>query len=150
VGEGVVAALVADGPLDGARVLLPRAAEGREVIPEELQRRGATVDVVVAYRNARPDEAQAPAAAPVVDRVRAGDIQVVTFASPSAVHAFVAACGGAEAARAVLRPATVAVIGPTTREAALGHGLTVAVMPGEHTIPALVEALCARFAKGAE
>jgi len=150
VGEGVVAALAAAGPLGGLRVLLPRAAAGRDVIPDELRRRGATVDAVVAYRNARPDEAQAAAAAPVLERLRAGEIHAVLFASPSAVHAFVAAAGGAAAAAAVLRSATVAAIGPTTRDAARGHGLEVAVMPREHTIPALVDALCAHYAKGAE
>jgi uroporphyrinogen III methyltransferase / synthase len=149
VGEGVVAALAATGPLDGVRVLLPRAAAGRDVIPDELRRRGAIVDVVVAYRNARPDEARPEAAAPVLDRLRAGAIHAVIFASPSAVHAFVAAAGGDPPAAAVLRAAVVAAIGPTTRDAARGHGLEVAVMPGEHTIPALVDALCAFFRKGA-
>jgi uroporphyrinogen III methyltransferase/synthase len=148
VGEGVVAALAAAGPLAGARVLLPRAAEAREVIPDELARRGATVDVVVAYRNARPDEAEPGAAGPVLARLRAGEIHVVTFASASAVHGFVAACGGDDAAGAALRRAAVAVIGPKTRDAAAGHGLTVAVMPREYTIPALIEALCTHL-KGA-
>jgi len=149
VGEGVVAALAASGPLDGVRVLLPRAAAGRDVIPEELRRRGATVDAVVAYRNARPEEARPDAAAPVLARLRAGEIHAVTFASPSAVHAFVAAAGGDAAAAALLRAATVAAIGPTTRDAARGHGLEVAVMPREHTIPALVDALCAYRTHGA-
>jgi uroporphyrinogen III methyltransferase/synthase len=143
VGEGVVASLAATGPLDGVRVLLPRAAAGRDVIPDELRRRGAAVDAVVAYRNARPEEAQPAAAAPVLDRLRAGEIHAVVFASPSAVHAFVAAAGGDAAAAAALRAATIAAIGPTTRDAARGHGLEVAVMPGAHTSPALVDALCA-------
>jgi uroporphyrinogen III methyltransferase / synthase len=148
VGEGVVAALAAAGPLDGLRVLLPRAAAGRDVIPGELRRRGATVDAVVAYRTARPDEAGAAAAAPVLDRLRAGEIHVVLFASPSAVHAFVAAAGSDAAAGAALRSVAVCAIGPATRDAARGHGLEVAVMPGEHTIPALVDALCAHLTHG--
>jgi uroporphyrinogen III methyltransferase/synthase len=148
VGEGVVAALAGAGPLAGVRVLLPRAAAAREVIPEELARLGATVDVVVAYRNARPEEARPGADGGVLDRVRHGEIQVVTFASASAVHAFVAACGGDESARATLLAATVAVVGPKTRDAAMAHGLTVAVMPAEYTIPALIDALCTHVSHG--
>ena len=34
----------------GKRVLIPRAAEAREVLPDTLRRWGAFVDVVVAYR----------------------------------------------------------------------------------------------------
>ena len=150
VGEGVVEALAAVGPVAGVRVLLPRAAEAREVIPDELVRRGATVDVVVAYRNARAHEARPGAAEAdaVIARLRAGEIHVVTFASASAVHAFVAACGGDAATRATLAAATVAVIGPKTRDAAVDHGLGVAVMPSEYTIPALVEALCTHVTHG--
>jgi uroporphyrinogen III methyltransferase / synthase len=146
-GEGVVSALAAAGTLAGVRVLLPRAAEARELIPDELARRGAAVEVVVAYRNARPEEARPGVAAAMLGRLRAGEIHVVTFASASAVHGFVAMCGGDQAAQAALQAATVAVIGPQTRDAARGHGLAVAVMPTRYTIPALIEALCS-YVKG--
>jgi uroporphyrinogen III methyltransferase/synthase len=145
VGEGVVAALAAAGPLTGLRVLLPRAEEAREVVPEELRRRGAQVDVVVAYRNVRPAAAETEA---VLDRLRRGEISVVTFASASAVHGFVAACGGDAAAAAAVAGAVVAVIGPKTRDAARDHGLPVAVMPSEYTIPALIDAIVAHLQGG--
>jgi uroporphyrinogen-III synthase len=137
VGEGVVAAFAEAGPLAGQRVLLPRAAAARDLIPEELRRRGAQVDAVVAYRNLRPEVDPAP----VLAELRRGTIDVVTFASPSAVHGFVALCGGPAEAAVMLARARVAVIGPKTRQAALEHGLTVHVMPAEYSVPALVAAL---------
>ncbi len=39
----------------GIRVLLPRAAEAREILPRELEKMGAVVDVVEAYRTVKPD-----------------------------------------------------------------------------------------------
>jgi uroporphyrinogen-III synthase len=42
--------------VDGKRVLLARAALARDVIPDALRARGATVDVVEAYRTVIPAE----------------------------------------------------------------------------------------------
>ena len=50
----------------GKRILLPRAAVARDVLPAELRRRGAQVDVVEAYRTVIPPEAAAE---------RAGDLR---------------------------------------------------------------------------
>ncbi|HEV2135272.1 MAG TPA: uroporphyrinogen-III synthase [Terracidiphilus sp.] len=55
VAESLVQALAAEAA--GKRVLLARAAVARDVIPEEMRKAGATVDVVDAYRNVLPDEA---------------------------------------------------------------------------------------------
>ncbi|MBI2684937.1 MAG: uroporphyrinogen-III C-methyltransferase [Acidobacteria bacterium] len=60
--EGVVEALKPE-PMEGARVLFPRAAAGREVIPEELAKRGARVDVLIVYKTGIPQEAAARLAA---------------------------------------------------------------------------------------
>lgn len=56
VAEGLIEAFT-DQPLEGKRVLLPRAAVARDVLPSELSRRGARVDVVEAYRTGTPAEA---------------------------------------------------------------------------------------------
>lgn len=70
----------------GSRILLARATIARDVIPEELTRRGAQVDVVDAYRTVIPEGA--------VDRVREifSDASrlpdAVTFASSSTVKNF--------------------------------------------------------------
>ena len=60
IAEGVLEAL-ADFPLAGKRVLIPRAAVARDVIPVELTRRGARVDVVEAYRTVMPADSVAKA-----------------------------------------------------------------------------------------
>src|SRR4029077_2787516 len=61
VAEGLVAALAAHD-VAGKRVLLPRAAVARDLVPVELARRGAQVDVVEAYRTIGPDHAAGAAA----------------------------------------------------------------------------------------
>jgi len=113
---------------DRRRVLIVRAEEAREVLPEGLRARGWDVAVVPAYRTV--------AAAVDGDRraaVAAAD--AVTFTSSSTVTRFVEAFG----ADAV--PPVVACIGPITAATARGHGIAVTVEADEHTIPGLVAAL---------
>ena len=123
----------------GARVLLARAAEARKVLPEELTRRGAQVDVVPAYRTIR----SAPEAEPVRAMLRDGNIHAVTFTSSSTVTHFLELVG--EEARDLLRGIVVASIGPITAETAARHGIVSDVVPEKYTIPALAEALVRHF-----
>lgn len=126
VAESLLEALP-DGP---GRVLLSRAEEARDVLPEGLRARGWDVDVVAAYRTVP---------APVDDAARAlvAGADTITFASSSTVTHFVAAFGAGAA------PATVACIGPITAATAREAGLTVSVEASEHTIDGLVAALVA-------
>jgi uroporphyrinogen-III synthase len=129
-GAAVAAAMEAVAPLTGARVLWPRAESARDVLPRDLEAAGALLDAPVAYRTVLlPD-----AAATLAGYVQAGAVDVLTFTSPSAVHAFCLADA------AVLR-AVVAVIGSTTAAAARQKRLPVHVEPEQHTIAALVAAL---------
>ncbi len=132
--------LAAFGPEDvaGKRVLLPRAADGEPSLVAGLRERGAAVDEVVLYAS-RPPEAADPEA---MRLIRAGQIDIATFASSSSVRNLAALLG--EDFRR-LSEATIACIGPVTARTAREHGLEVAVEPAEHTIAALVEALAARF-----
>ncbi|MEK6607323.1 MAG: uroporphyrinogen-III C-methyltransferase, partial [Myxococcota bacterium] len=131
--EGLFEALRPLG-VAGKRFLLPRAEKAREVLEDALRAAGATVDVVTAYRTspAAPDGAAAA-------RLREGTIDVVAFASASAVESF-AAMGLAPGR------ARVAAIGPLTREACERAGLEVAIEPARATIPALVDAIETYFA----
>lgn len=120
-------------PVDGLRVLLPRAARGREELAIELARRGASVDEVIVYDTL-------PASVDPRDLVELErGVDVATFTSPSTVENFFALLGGRAAA--VLGGASVACIGPVTAAAARAMGLTVHLEPAEHSIPGLVAAL---------
>jgi uroporphyrinogen III methyltransferase/synthase len=144
--EGLLAALGADA-VRGRRILLPRAAGARAILPEQLRARGATVDEVEAYRAVPPPDADV---APLRAALAAGEVDAITFTSSSTVTNF-AAMLGAEAmiplARAS-RPA-VACIGPVTAETARRLGLRVDVVPAEYTGAALAEALGAHLTHGA-
>jgi uroporphyrinogen III methyltransferase/synthase len=137
--EGILDALGREG-IGGKRILLARAERAREILPEELRRRGALVDVAAVYRTV-----PCPPAAEAVAALRAGlgARCVVTFTSASTVSHFLEHLP--EEALEGLRAATLASIGPITTEALESHGLRAALQPSQFTIPALVEAIRAFF-----
>jgi uroporphyrinogen III methyltransferase/synthase len=111
------------------RVLIPRAAEARDVLPDGLRERGAHVDVVALY-----DTVGEPLEAPVAEALREADY--VTFTSSSTVTRFLDATGGA-----VPNGARIVSIGPVTSATAREHGLEVHAEAERHDIDGLVEAL---------
>jgi uroporphyrinogen III methyltransferase/synthase len=142
--EGVVRALTENVPVRGLKVLLPRADIGREVIAEELRGHGADVVEVVAYRTVAV-EAEREGEPDIYRMLLERRIDVVTFTSASAVRNFVRVLG-AEPAADLLRATVVATIGPITAEAATQAGIATTIMPAQHTIPALVDAIVTYFA----
>ena len=120
-------------PLAGKVVLLPRAAVARDLVPAELARRGAHVDVVEAYRTVVPDEA-ARQAREVFDVAPKPD--GITFTSSSTVENFVAAAGAE-----TLAGVRVVSIGPVTTRTARGLGIEVAAEARVFTVDGLVEAV---------
>lgn len=124
----------------GDRVLLPRAAETRDVLVRELDALGAVVTEVPAYRTRAATEA-APG---LREALAAGRVDVVTFTSSSTVRSFCALFGAAELPRLVAG-VTIACIGPITRAAAQGRGLTPQIVPEDYTIPGLARAIVAHF-----
>lgn len=137
--ESLAQEIAAEG-ISGKRVLVVRAQEGRDVLPEELRRLGAEVELVPAYRTLRP----AIDLGPVRERSVAGRLDAVVFASPSAVKAFAAALAPGEAPR-LLERTCVAAIGPVTAEAVRALGLHVDLTPDASTGSALAEALVRRL-----
>lgn len=131
VGEGVLEGLCVRGVGPGTRVLLPRALEAREVLPDGLRERGARVDVVPVY-----ETVTGPGDAAVLERLRTGEVDAVTFTSPSTVKGFLRLAEGID-----LDALVVAVIGPVAARAAHAAGLKVDVEPAGYTAPALVSAL---------
>jgi uroporphyrinogen III methyltransferase / synthase len=129
VAEELVAALD-KLQLQGKPVLVARAAEAREVLPDALRKKGAEVDVVTLYETVAeetdPDALE-----------RARDADFITFTSSSTVRNFVEAAGK----NGVPDAARVVSIGPVTSEAVREAGLTVDVEAERHDIDGLVEAL---------
>ncbi len=138
--ESVVAAF-GDLDLRGARVLLPRAAEARPVLPLELGRMGARVDEVAAYRTV-PDE---NGRAALLEALENGGIDMVTFTSSSTVRNFKALLP-AHRVQALMAGVTVASIGPITSQTAAELGLRVDLTAETYTIDGLVEAILAHCA----
>jgi uroporphyrinogen III methyltransferase / synthase len=130
VAESLVEAFAAHD-LAGKRVLLPRAAVARDLVPAELTRRGALVDVVEAYRTVIPEDAAARVAS-----VFAHKPDCITFTSSSTVQNFVARAGAA-----ALEGVKVATIGPITSQAARSLGISVSIEAHPFTIDGLVSAL---------
>ncbi len=129
----------------GEAVLLPRAAETRDVLVRELARLGVEVVEVPAYRT----RAVADAAARIRTALEAGEVDVVTFTSSSTVRNF-AALFADEERRRLLSTVTIASIGPITAATAAAFGLATRIMPGEYTIPALTRAIADHFSTARE
>jgi uroporphyrinogen III methyltransferase/synthase len=124
------------------RVLLPRAAQTRDVLVTGLRRLGAEVTEVPAYATRRAETGTAR----LREALAAGTIDAVTFTSSSTARNF-AELFTEDERRSWLRRVTVACIGPITAATAAEYGLTTDVMPGEYTIPALARALADHFAR---
>ena len=140
--EHVAEAVVEESGEDweGKKVLFPRAAEGRDVIPAGLRKLGAEVDVIPVYRNVLPETS----AEEFRKVLGVTGVDAITFTSGSTVKNFVALFPQGEAA-GVLEGTAVACIGPITSAAAREGGLKVDIEPEQYTIPALTEALERHF-----
>jgi uroporphyrinogen III methyltransferase/synthase len=126
--------------LKGKRLLIPRAKLARDVLPQELRKTGASVDVAEVYQTVRP----AGNAEKVKRLLRNKSISAITFTSSSTVSNFVDLVGINEV-RDLMGGVAIASIGPITAERARTLGIKTTVMPEEFTIPALVEALAEYF-----
>lgn len=138
--EGLIEAMKAAG-VKGQRVLIPRAAVAREMLPEQLRALGADVHVVTAYRTVLP-EVEADR---VKDLLKKQALHVLTFASSSTVRNFSGLFDSREEMRRLTGSVIVACIGPITAKTAAEEGLPVTITAAENTIPALVEAIVQYF-----
>jgi uroporphyrinogen III methyltransferase / synthase len=144
VAEGVLEGMKKED-LRGKRILLPRAAKARDLLPNVLTERGAKVTVVEAYRTERPEADFAG----ISEKLHQGEVDVAAFTSSSTVHHFLA--GIDQQGRDALGKGTiVACIGPVTAASAREYGLAVQIQPEEYTIPSLVTAICDYFQEGKE
>lgn len=139
--EGLVEAFARLGVGPRWRIVIPRAEKAREILPESLRAAGAQVDVVAVYRTM-----PAVPAPSVIDALRAGDVDAITFTSPSTVRHFFAWAGGSGLAPAdVMSRAVAASIGPVTSVALEALGYRERVEAAEFSAAGLVDAIRRRF-----
>jgi uroporphyrinogen-III synthase len=152
----------------GKHVLLVRAKVARDVIPRELRKAGAHVDVVEAYETVVPQSSRTRLRAALKNQKQRP--HVITFTSSSTVRNFVALLGGARAAartlqavhgrvsrarsianataifgRSTLTGILTASIGPVTSSTLRELGLGVDIEAKKYTIPGLVDAIIAHM-----
>jgi uroporphyrinogen-III synthase len=123
----------------GKRVLLVRAKIARDVIPNELRKAGAEVDVVEAYETVVPESSRKRLRSLLANPRRRP--QVVTFTSSSTVKNFIELLGSRGRRAADLDGILMASIGPVTSATLREFGLSANIAAKEFTIPGLVEAL---------
>jgi len=150
VAESVVRSL--HDQVKGKRILLARAKVARDVIPRELRKLGARVDVAEAYETVVPLASRARLRAVLLDSKRRPD--VIAFTSSSTAKNFRTLLSSGKAARGRGRPphtdwfegVRFASIGPITSATLRELGMTPHIEAKEYTIPGLIEAIRQAFA----
>jgi hydroxymethylbilane synthase len=120
----------------GARVLYPRSATGRDVLPNDLRAAGFDVLAIDAYRTLPEPNVDRR----VLDRVRRGEVDLITFASPSSVRQVIALFGTDCVG---LNAIPVVCAGPVTAQAAREAGLLVTAVSASPDAAAMSEAIAA-------
>jgi uroporphyrinogen-III synthase len=144
IAESVVASL--HNLVAGKRILLARAKVARDVIPTELRKLGAEVDVVEAYETVIPGSSRRRLRAALNDPEQRPD--VITFTSSSTVRNFMDLLTRQDSragVRASIGKIKLASIGPVTSSTLREFGLRVDIEATEFSIPGLIGALVARF-----
>ena len=143
VAESVVRSL--KNKVKGKRVLLVRAKIARDVIPQELRKAGAHVEVVEAYETVVPQSSRRRLHSALKNPKKRP--HVVTFTSSSTVKNFVELLGAYAKRRPALAGIRTASIGPVTSATLKELGLPVDIAAKEFTIPGLIAAIVKSAAK---
>lgn len=120
-------------PADGARILLPQADVAPPDLAEALTQRGARVTTVTAYHTV-----VGTGGADIPALLAKGEIDAITFASPSAVSNFMWRLVEEGGSTQALGRTTIACIGPTTLKKAVECGLSKPIVPSQSTLEQLV------------
>lgn len=133
IAEGILQSFAAVD-LKGKKILIPRAAKARDILPEGLNKLGASVDVVTTYQTVNSGKKKEEFAALINDN----KVHVITFTSSSTVTNFVEIMG-----RDFTLPAhiDVACIGPVTAATAKKAGFKIDIQQEEYTMEGLVQSL---------
>ncbi len=136
--EGILEAMEQVG-LQGTRILIPRAKVARDILPDQLTKIGASVQVVHVYQAVKPEVEFDP----IRERLKNKDIHYLTFTSSATVKNFCGYFSNREDLRELTAHMTIACIGPITAQTVQDEGLSVDVIASENTVPALVDAIVA-------
>lgn len=139
--NGVALANELGSKLQGLKVLLPRSDRANPDLPAALQRYGAQVTEVIAYRTLQAgevDQAQ-------LKRIAGSQGDAILFFSPSAVQHFVELVG-AEQLRGIQDKLAITAVGPITAKALREEGVVRAVVAADTTVASVTEALEKHFA----
>lgn len=117
----------------GDKILLFRAQEARDVLPERLRSAGRDPHVVAAYKTVFTDDPH------FAEKVALSDI--LTFTSASTVRGFSYNLAGDAAAANAANEKLVACIGPITAQTAREVGIHIDVVADEYTANGLLNAL---------
>lgn len=123
----------------GKRVLLARAKVARDVIPKELRKLGAKVDVVEAYETVAPQKSRTQLRAVLKSPTRRPHI--ITFTSSSTVKNFLTLLRKENKLQGIC----LASIGPVTSATLRENGLKPHIQAAHYTIPGLIKAICKEF-----
>jgi uroporphyrinogen III methyltransferase/synthase len=140
--EGIIEA-VKDQITAGMKILIPRAQEAREVLPEKLCELGAVVTVVPVYQTIEGDLNGQE----IKTMLKNGEIDLVTFTSSSTVKNLLNILGidGSD----LVSQVKTACIGPITAQTCLEHKINPAIVAETYTIAGLVEAIKVDFSEKA-
>jgi uroporphyrinogen-III synthase len=149
IAESVAQALIEESKrhsetLNDKHILLPRAAEARDILITLLQEAGAQVDEIAAYRTlpVAKNDAQGHE---ILQRLLADQIDLITFTSSSTVRNFVRWLQSVEAGKVMMHQTRIACIGPITARTARECGLKVDIEAQTFTITGLIEAIVAFY-----
>ena len=129
--------------IKGEKILIPRAARAREILPDELRNMGAEVDVVPVYRTMKPDSDTSR----VRDLLIKKAIDMVTFTSSSTVENFADMFEkDGRDLQEWMTGVAVACIGPVTAGTARQNGFSVSLVAAEYTTEGLIDSIVQYFA----
>lgn len=141
IAESVVAAL--KDRVAGKRILLVRAKLARDVIPSELRKAGAEVDVAEAYETVLPANSAEKLRGLLADDSRRP--HVITFTSSSTAANFVTLLGAGVSPKEAVHGTALASIGPVTSMTLSENGLRADITATDYTVPGLIAAIVKYF-----
>jgi len=138
IAEGVIKEMFKIG-IEGEKILLPRASAARDILPREIKKMGAEIDVADAYKTVKP----AAEAEEIKELFKKGGVDMITFTSSSTVKNFMSFFNDSE--KGLIADAVIASIGPITAKTVEEFGFKSDIVADEYTIEKFVEKIIEYF-----